>query len=56
MPEGVLIAIGVGLGGFAGVLVGAILQQRITHRRIVASERSAARILNEAFASRRRPN
>ncbi|TET98430.1 MAG: DUF3552 domain-containing protein, partial [Dehalococcoidia bacterium] len=49
MPEGALIAIGVGLGGYlAGVLVGAILQQRITQRRIAASERSAARILNEA--------
>jgi ribonuclease Y len=48
MPEGVLIAIGVGLGGFAGVIVGAYLQQRITQRRIAASERSAARILNEA--------
>ena len=48
MPEGVFIVIGVGLGGFAGVIVGAYLQQRITQRRIAASERSAARILNEA--------
>jgi len=36
------------LGIFSGVLGGAFLQQRITQRRIAASERSAARILNEA--------
>ena len=43
------IVIGVGLlGVFSGVLGGAYLQQRITQRRIAASERSAARILNEA--------
>jgi ribonuclease Y len=49
MPESAVIAIGVGLlGVFWGVLGGAILQQRITQRRIAASERSAARILNEA--------
>lgn len=43
------IVIGVALLGiFAGVLGGAYLQQRITQRRIAASERSAARILNEA--------
>jgi ribonuclease Y len=36
------------LGVFSGVLGGAFLQQRITQRRIAASERSAARILNEA--------
>ncbi|KKL84815.1 hypothetical protein LCGC14_1960970, partial [marine sediment metagenome] len=49
MPEGAVIAIGVGLlGVFWGVLGGALLQQRITQRRIAASERSAARILNEA--------
>ncbi|MBF8286559.1 MAG: rny [Dehalococcoidia bacterium] len=36
------------LGIFSGVLGGAYLQQRITQRRIAASERSAARILNEA--------
>src|SRR3989338_5777618 len=43
------IVIGVGLlGVFSGVLGGAFLQQRITQRRIAASERSAARILNEA--------
>lgn len=44
-----IIAIGVGLlGVILGVLGGAILQQRITQRRIAASERSAARILSEA--------
>ncbi len=49
MPDGAVIAIGVGLlGVFWGVLGGAFLQQRITQRRIAASERSAARILNEA--------
>src|SRR3990172_9384516 len=49
MPEGAIIAIGVGLlGVFWGVLGGAYLQQRITQRRIAASERSAARILSEA--------
>ena len=44
------IAIGVGLlgGVLLGVISGAYLQQRITQRRIAASERSAARILNEA--------
>jgi ribonuclease Y len=48
MP-GAIIAIGVGLVGvFSGVLLGAILQQRITQRRIAASERTAARILSEA--------
>src|SRR3989304_7181482 len=35
------------LGIFSGVLGGAYLQQRITQRRIAASERSAARILNK---------
>jgi len=49
MPEGTILAIGVGLlGGLWGVLGGAILQQRITQRRIAAAERSAARILSEA--------
>ena len=49
MPEGAVIAIGVGLlGVFWGVLGGALFQQRITQRRIAASERSAAYILNEA--------
>src|SRR3989337_2814907 len=44
------IAIGVGLlgGVLLGVISGAYLQQRITQRRIAASESSAARILNEA--------
>jgi len=43
------IVIGVGLlGVVSGLLGGAYLQQRITQRRIAASERSAARILNEA--------
>src|SRR3989337_2077541 len=36
------------LGVVSGLLGGAYLQQRITQRRIAASERSAARILNEA--------
>ena len=45
----IAIAIGVGLlGVILGVLGGAILQQRVTQRRIAASERSAARILSEA--------
>src|SRR4030042_1486772 len=49
MPEGTILVIGVGLLGVVwGVLGGAYLQQRITQRRIAASERSAARILNEA--------
>ena len=48
MPAAI-IAIGVGLVGvFCGVLFGAILQQRITQRRVAASERTAARILGEA--------
>src|SRR3990167_1564187 len=43
------IVIGVGLlGVVSGLFGGAYLQQRITQRRIAASERSAARILNEA--------
>jgi len=45
----IAVAIGVGLlGVILGVLGGAILQQRVTQRRIAASERSAARILSEA--------
>jgi ribonuclease Y len=49
MPDGTIVVIGVGLlGVFWGVLGGAILQQRITQRRIAASEHSAARILSEA--------
>ena len=44
-----MIAIIVGLLGIIfGVLGGALLQQRITQRRITAAERSAARILSEA--------
>lgn len=42
------IAIGVVAGAFVGVIGGAYLQQRITRGRIEDSERSAARILNEA--------
>lgn len=49
MPEGAILGISVGLlGVFWGVLGGALLQQRITQRRMAAAERSAARILNEA--------
>jgi ribonuclease Y len=49
MPEGTILAIVFGLLGVVwGVLGGAFLQQRITQRRIAASQRSAARILNEA--------
>jgi ribonuclease Y len=49
MPEGTILAIVFGLLGVIwGVLGGAYLQQRITQRRIAASQRSAARILNEA--------
>ncbi len=44
-----ILAIVIGLlGVFGGVLGGAILQQRITQRRITAAEDSAARILSEA--------
>ncbi|HXG35935.1 MAG TPA: Rnase Y domain-containing protein, partial [Dehalococcoidia bacterium] len=42
-----IIAVGL-LGIILGVLGGALLQQRITQRRITAAERSAARILSEA--------
>jgi ribonuclease Y len=49
MPEGTILAIVIGLLGVVwGVLGGAYFQQRITQRRIAASQRSAARILNEA--------
>src|SRR3972149_2782627 len=42
-------AVIVGLVGvFFGVIGGAVLQQRITQRRITTAERSAARILSEA--------
>ncbi len=49
MPEGAIIAIGVGLlGSLLGVFGGAYLQRSRTQRHIAGSERSAARILNEA--------
>ena len=49
MPEVAAIAVGVGLvGSILGAIGGAYYQQRITQRRLAASERSAARILNEA--------
>ncbi len=49
MPEGAIIAIGVGLlGSLLGVFGGAYLQRSRTQRHIAASERSAAHILNEA--------
>ncbi|MBI1885115.1 MAG: ribonuclease Y [Chloroflexi bacterium] len=51
MPEGTVLAIAILfglLGAVLGIFGGAMLQQRITQRRIAAAERSAARILAEA--------
>ncbi len=49
MPEGMLLAIILGLlGAAAGAIGGAILQQRVTQSRVAAAEQNAARILNEA--------
>ncbi|GBD14921.1 Ribonuclease Y [bacterium HR25] len=49
MPEGILIAIIIGLLGIVGgAIAGAILQQRITSSRLEAARNVATRILNEA--------
>ncbi len=49
MPEGILIAIVVGLLGIVGgAIAGAILQQRVTSSRLEAARNVATRILNEA--------